>query len=150
MNNRLIYISLLILGGCEIFEEQNINMTMIRYHWNSPDPTDPMYHYNPTDVELRRNMYNVLFCPVAIINGVHVRNGAVQVQNNAHGDVLNENTSKKIRLEKSNVEKILRQSALEKSPISVLKNPKTIVSATVRACVRASASVIIRGVPRWR
>ena len=76
----------------EIFEEQNINMTMIRYHWNSPDPTDPMYHYNPTDVELRWNMYNILFCPVVVINGVYVRIGQGQIQNNAHGDILNENT----------------------------------------------------------
>ena len=76
----------------EIFEEQNINMTIIRYHWNSPDPTDPMYHYNPTDVELRWNMYNILFCPVAVINGVYVRIGQGQIQNNAHGDILNENT----------------------------------------------------------
>ena len=45
---------------------------------------------------------------------------------------VGEKASKKIRLEKSNVEKILRQSALEKSPISVLKSPKTIVSGTIQ------------------
>ncbi len=75
----------------EIVEQQNANMTMIRYHWNSPLPIDPMYDYNPDDVELRRIMYSVPFCPVVVINGVHVLNGQGPVENNAHGDVLIEN-----------------------------------------------------------
>jgi len=74
----------------EIVEEQNIDVTMVRYHWNSPLPIDPMYDYNPDDVELRRIMYNVPFCPVVVINGVHILNGQGPVENNAHGDVLNE------------------------------------------------------------
>ena len=46
----------------ELFEEHNENITMVRYHWNSPNPGDPMYHYNSEDVELRIQMYSVLFC----------------------------------------------------------------------------------------
>ena len=74
----------------EILDEQKDNMTMIRYHWNSPLPIDPMYDYNPADVELRRVMYDVIFCPVVIINGVHILNGQNHVENNANNVVLSE------------------------------------------------------------
>jgi hypothetical protein len=74
----------------EIMHDHNQDITMIRYHWNSPLPIDPMYDYNPADVELRRTMYSVLFCPVVVVNGVHILNGQGPVENNANSIVLSE------------------------------------------------------------
>jgi len=74
----------------DILHDYDQNITIIRYHWNSPLPIDPMYDYNPADVELRRTMYNILFCPVVLINGVHILNGQSPVENNANSIVLSE------------------------------------------------------------
>jgi len=74
----------------EIMHDHSQDITMIRYHWNSPLPIDPMYDYNPADVELRRTMYSVLFCPVVVVNGVHILNGQGPVENNANSIVLSE------------------------------------------------------------
>ncbi len=73
-----------------IIDEQQENITMIRYHWNSPLPLDPMYDYNPNDVEWRRTMYDVPFCPVVVINGSHILFGQAPVENNANSIVLSE------------------------------------------------------------
>ena len=63
---------------------------MVRYHWNSPNPGDPMYHYNSEDVELRIQMYSVLFCPVVVVNGMYVSNGQGPIESNVNGDILTE------------------------------------------------------------
>ncbi|HJM47852.1 MAG TPA: hypothetical protein QGH56_08560 [Candidatus Marinimicrobia bacterium] len=76
----------------ELFEDEdyNENITMIRYHWNSPNPGDPMYHYNPEDMELRRQMYSVPFCPAAVVNGIHISYGQQNIESNVNGNILTE------------------------------------------------------------
>ena len=74
----------------ELFEEYNENITMIRYHWNSPNPGDPMYHYNSADVELRRQMYSVPFCPVVVVNGIHISHGQSLIESNVNGNIFTE------------------------------------------------------------
>jgi len=74
----------------ELFEDYNENITMIRYHWNSPNPGDPMYHYNPADVELRRQMYSVPFCPVVVVNGIHISNGQGPIESDVDGNIFTE------------------------------------------------------------
>ncbi|SVD14409.1 uncharacterized protein METZ01_LOCUS367263, partial [marine metagenome] len=74
----------------ELFEDYNENITMIRYHWNSPSPTDPMYNYNPADVELRRQMYSILFCPVAVVNGIHILPGQQNIESDSEVNILSE------------------------------------------------------------
>ena len=74
----------------ELFEEHNENITMVRYHWNSPNPGDPMYHYNSEDVELRIQMYSVLFCPVVVVNGMYVSNGQGPIESNVNGNIYTE------------------------------------------------------------
>ena len=74
----------------ELFEEYNENITMIRYHWNSPNPGDPMYHYNSADVELRRQMYSVPFCPVVVVNGIYISHGQSLIESNVNGNIFTE------------------------------------------------------------
>jgi len=74
----------------EIMHDYTQNVTMIRYHWNQPLPFDPMYNYNQIDVESRRTMYNVPFCPVVVINGSHILFGQGPVENDATSIVLSE------------------------------------------------------------